>query len=338
MSKKDKKTKEKGKKGDGKVESNEIAEDTIEPFALVDTDSTAVQEITQFQVDDEGELLGDPETYRDVTEYNNEILEDDSKTDSEKLAAGLDLLTRFHAQSNRVWNGIQGAFADYAIEKGKILNILKTLVKEQKGKWEVWASTNIKFMSERTRQNYMRLAERDDAHQYSFLGLERLNLLISVTKDSDSADPIGDLLTKYGIVFDPEQDVVFSEFKSQVDAALAAERIENAKVNVDFNKIAKLVSIGTKIDNSLIKNLARIQKSEGDPNKHLTLLFMNQGSEEALFESEKKVEGFGKLVSRIKSVMDAIMKKTDLLRQVEENLIESLEEKLSQFKEEFNKQ
>jgi len=142
MKKRETKAKTKGNKDDGKVESKQNAEDAIDPFILMDIDSTAVQDICQIQTEDEGSLLGDPELFRDVEDYNEGILKDDSKSDSVKLKSGLDLLTRFHAQSNRMWNGIQGTFADYAIEQGRILNILKDLVKKQKGKWEVWVAEN----------------------------------------------------------------------------------------------------------------------------------------------------------------------------------------------------
>ena len=295
-------------------------------------DSTSVQDIQIVMTGDNGDMLGDSELYVDVGNYNSDILSDESLTNAEKLTAGLDLLERSFVQSNKAWNGVEGVFTDYAIEQGKTLHILKKLVKKDGGKWGVWAAENIKCMSERTRQDYMLLAEREDAHPYSWAGKQRLLLLISATKNMEGDDPIGDLLREYGIEIEVEGEMLLSEFKAQVDAALATSKVRKAGVNVDFEKMKGVIEVGVKTDNQFIKNLDNIQKSGGDPNNHLERLHMNQGQEENIFEPENRYESFVKLAAKMKSTITAMLRHAELAGVIDFAQVQSLEVKLAELK------
>jgi hypothetical protein len=194
-------------------------------------------------------------------------------------------------------------------------------------------------MSESNRQVYMRVGETPGIEKHCYLGIDRLLHLISVTKGSKSEDPIGDFLKEFKLDFDPKQEpkVLLAEFKAQVDSAIFVAKAKKHGVKVDPEGIKKLLEIGVKVDNQILRNLAMIQKNGGDTKKYLETLHLNQGQEEAFLEPEKKIEGFKKLVVRLKATIDFILGKPELLVSVDSETIASLEEKLTALKEKVAK-
>jgi hypothetical protein len=297
------------------------------------TDSTSVNEVKILIAEDKGTLLGDASLVASAESFIASSEADDAKTAGEKLQGGEELLGKVYAQYNRSFNAVEGTFANYAIMMGKMLLVMKKLAKEAGVKWEVWASDHVKYMGEANRQNYMRLAERPDAHPYAFLGIDRLLVLISVTKAITTDDKVSEFLAKYHLEYDPEKETNLLGFKHQVDAAIFAEKAEKAGVKVDLEKVINLLEVGLKLDNSLIRDLAMIQDNGGDPNQHLETLHMNQGQGQDFLEPQKRIEGFNKLVVRIKETIDSIIANPELINSIDSAMIQSLEEKLQTLKE-----
>ena len=324
--------------GNGTEEKvDEITEDVIIDY---DCDSSSVQDITTIMVEDEGDLLGDSGVYDEVKKFLDETAKDDSKTDQEIVDAGVEVLRDFCSQTNKSQHTIDGNFTQYAIQQGQILNTLKRHVQSLDEQWEPWAAENIPFMGERTRQQYMLIARRTDAHKYAFLGKERLLLLISATKPREkNDDPIGDLLTRFEIPFDPKSEAPIAEYKVDVDAALAMMKIgrvgleKELDLDVRFDLIKKLIGVGRKIDSGIIDDLVIIKKSGGDVNKYLTDRYLKGGKEEKTITSARVVTGFPKLVAEVKSTVDYIKENTELVTQIHESQIKALEAHISELKE-----
>jgi hypothetical protein len=97
------------------------------------SDSTALNSITRVIVEDDGGQLGDP----DLLDRLEDFLSGNTKfaTSEEKLQAGQNLLREFFSKSNRSWSGIVGTFTDYAVQMGRLLIKLKSLVKSAGRKW-----------------------------------------------------------------------------------------------------------------------------------------------------------------------------------------------------------
>jgi hypothetical protein len=117
-----------------------------------------------------------------------------------------------------------GNFTDRAIQIGRICLALKKIIKsERRGKWSPWAEKNLPFLEKRNREKFMALAKRSDCCRFSFLGVDRLDVLCSVTKKLGGTDPIGDLLTKYSVSL-PETNDDRDQFKAKIDDIVANER------------------------------------------------------------------------------------------------------------------
>jgi len=178
----------------------------------------------------------------------------------------------------------------------------------------------------------MMIAKRVDCYPYTFVGLDRLEMLCSATKLMKDEDPIGALLRKYKIDFDPEAEDNLQEFKAKIDAAISSERLARKSLTFDFDMIVKLHLTGIDVDNSLIKTLSNIQKCGGDPAKHLNNLILTGGKESAEEDGAKKPEDFGRLANRLIQTIDYIIKgcsrEAGLLELLDKEAYSSLMEKL----------
>lgn len=329
-----KKTKVKGKgnKGEKKAvvstKGKRAKEQEVASIELFGSDSTSVVDVQVLIEEDAGNLLGDKDVFTNMTNFIRDAMKDKSKSDQDKIKEGKALLGKAYACFNQAQHTVEGTFARYAIGLGKVLIILKKLVGRG---WEAWCAENLQFMSESNRQVYMRLAETLGIENHSYLGMERCLHLISVTKDRKSKDPIGDFFKKFDLDFDPKQEPkrLLAEFKTQVDAAIFVAKARSHGVHVDPKGVTKLLEIGVKVDNQILRNLAIIQKNGGDTNKYLDTLHLNQGQEEEFLEPEKRIEGFNKLVVRLKATIDSILENPELLGSVDSGTIQSLEEKIA---------
>jgi len=328
----------KKKKGPWTSKANKLARNQKAAVrSIFGSDSTAVIDIQHVIEGDSGELLGNKDIYANMREFIGGALEDESKTAADKINEGKALLGKAYACFNQAQHTVEGTFAKYSISIGKVLLILKKLVSRG---WEAWCAENLQFMSESNRQVYMRLAETPGIEKHDYLGIERCLHIISVTKDrKDSEDPVGDFLQEFKLDFDPKREpkVLLASFKNDVDAAIFVAKAQKQNVKVEPEGIKKLLEIGVKPDNQILRNLAIIQTNGGDTNKYLETLHLNQGQEKEFLEPEKRIEGFKKLVVRLKATIDSILDTPELLGSVDSETIQSLEEKLVALKEKVAK-
>jgi len=296
-------------------------------------DASSVNEITEIMSEDRGDLLDDDDLRLEVEYFLESRAINESTPVRDRLTIGLNLLGRFFSQTNTRDHAVGGLFCQYAIEQGRILIHLKVWVQSLDLKWELWAADHLKFMGERTRQQYMLMAKRTDVWPYAFLGKERLLLLISATRHTEGEDPAGTLLREFNLIPDPTSEYSISSFKADVDAALAVVRARKAGVNVDYGKIRKLVEIGTEPDSRMIRDMAVIQKNGGSVDKYLDRRFMDQGEDDTdLLDPQMRIEHFVKLSSRIRSTINVILKHSDLASKIDREQVETLEAKVAELK------
>lgn len=295
-------------------------------------DSTAVIDVQNLVEEDKGSLLGDRDLYEQMGDFISNAPGDESRCVEDRINEGKDLLKNGYGRFNLVQHTVEGTFTHYAIRFGKVLNVLKPMV--GKG-WEAWSAQHLAFMSESNRQVYMRLAAIPGIEKHACLGLERCQHIVSVYKDKESEDPIGDFLSGIKIPFDPirEPKALLGEFKTQIDSTIFVAKAKKHGVDVDLKEVKKLLEIGVKADNQLLRNLAMIKSNGGDTSKYLETLHLNQGQEEEFLDSEKRIEGFKKLVVRLNATIDSILANPELLGSVDSETIQSLEEKIAALKE-----
>jgi len=297
------------------------------------SDSTALNAITQIIVEDDGGLLGGAP---DLPERLEGFLNGDTEfaNDKEKLNAAQDLLREFTTNYNRSWSGIVGTFTDYAVQIGRLLHILKSLVKSVLGeKWEVWAGANLKFMTPRTRQSYMQLAKVPGIDNHLHFGIQRLLPLAGATKGAGGDDPIGDFLKKYNLGFDPEAEIDLDAYKDAVDLALDFERLKKADLNVDMEALQMFKADGKKVGASLIETLKIVEKAGGDPNKYLR---EPNDDHDASIDGKKKAQSFQKIAITLAGTIEWLSSHEEFAKDVDVTKIDELVVKLAELKNRIN--
>jgi len=291
------------------------------------SDSTSLCEITSIIVDDEEDYIGDS----DLIDRFDAFLDDEVefRSSKDKLQAGQELLREFFAKHNRAWSGIVGTFADYAVQIGRVLLVLKKLVKACGLMWEPWTAENLKFMAPRTRQRNMQLANVRGIDKHLHFGVERLVLLDGATKGNDGDDPIGDFLTKYNLGFDPAEEINLDAYKDAVDLALDHQRLTNADIDVDIESLKKFKADGKKVGASLINTLEIVKKMGNDPNDYL--LTAHDGDDDAI-NGKKKAQSFQKIAITLAGTIDWISNHEEFVKDVDVAKIDELATKLAALK------
>jgi hypothetical protein len=289
-------------------------------------DSTGLNAITQIIVEDDGDLLGDP----DLIDRLEAFLKGDTKfdTDKKKLQAGQKLLREFYAKHNRAWSGVVGTFTDYAVQIGRLLIVLKALMKACGEKWEPWAAENLKFMAPRTRQANMQLAKVPGIDKHLHFGKERLLLLAAATKGAGGDDPIGEFLKRYNLGFDPAEEIDLDAYKDAVDLALDFERLKKAGLSVDIEALKMFKADGKKVGASLIDTLKIIEKTDGDPNKYLR----DPDDDDDSIEGEKKAQSFQKIAITLAGTIDWLSSHEEFAKDVDVAKIDELAAKLAELR------
>jgi len=309
-----------------------IQEPEIIPQFVADIDTTSVNDIQVLMAEDSGQLLGDTNLYARVEDFMERAGSAEEDTAAQVIGEGVDLLSGFFAQYNRSWHGVEGTFTNYAISLGRVLIHLKALVKRHGGQWGEWATRNITFMSERTRETYMKLAGREDAHPYAYLGKERLLLLIAATKGAEGDDPIGQFLNDSGIHLDVERENSLEQFKVEIDAALASARARKQGVEISVPRSKELLEHNVNVDGRLFRELGIIQKSGGNPDVYLNELLLNRGSRPAEDEPRRRIDSLEKLVAQLSTTIDDVIADENITDLINLTVIQSLEDKLAQLK------
>jgi hypothetical protein len=302
------------------IELVQLAEETL---AYAGYDSTAVIDIA---------FVDSPAVKKENKALDSWMAQcEDPKADRSKvIKSGIELAKKIAKAMNELINFTAKDVAKRAIHLGTIFLHLKELVKGAETPWTVWADENLPFVGERNREKYMRLAKRKDCYPYAFLGVDRLEMLCSATKDSKEEDPIGALLTKYDIPFDEKSEDNMNEFKILIDSALNNEKLLKNGVTADFALVKDLTLNGTAFDKSFLKELKHIQESGGSAEARLKKLSMNNGKDTDEDDGEKRIQDFNTLSNRLIKTIDYIVKDSGQHAKVDQNTFSRLLEKLSE--------
>ena len=302
----------------------QIEEPLSEAMSYMGLDSTAVIDIAF--VDEK------PDRNRNAVAKWFDKIENPTKgkelTKSKINKTGIKLVERLVANSNMQLNLAAKNNAERALFIGTICLKLKEINRGSKTPWGVWAEENLPFLDKRNRQKYMLLAKRADCHPFTYLGIDRMEVLCSMTKTSNEEDPIGALLEKYDIGFDENSEMKMDEFKKAIDAAISNERLIKNGVQVNFNLINNIVNIGINVDKSMIKRLKDVQECGGNPETLLENLALNRGMDDPDPSGEKRLKDFNTLTARLVKTIDYIIRDEDEVANVDIDTFAILFEKL----------
>jgi hypothetical protein len=311
------------------VKVTEFVQPTEETFKYAGFDSTAVIDIA---------FVDSPPIKKEIKALDSWMAQcRDPQIDRSKLIkSGVEFAKKIAKEINELINFTAKDVAKRAIHLGTIFLQLKEMVKGAETAWTVWAEENLPFIGERNREKYMMLAKRKDCYPFAFLGVDRLEMLCSVTKDSKEENPIGTLLTKYDICFDEESEVNMGDFKGLLDSALNNEKLLKNGVTVDFPLVKHLTLNKFDFDKSFLKELKHIQESGGSAEARLRKLSMNNGKETDEDDGEKRIQDFNTLSNRLIKTIDYIVKDSGQHSKVDQNTFTKLLEKLAELQKIVN--
>ncbi len=231
---------------------------TTEFLNYMGIDTTAVIDIRNIEIEDEIDNTVADWISKVAKPKDGQVLDKDAV-----IQEGVGLVRELIAEANKFINLAAKNYAERAIVIGSACNFLKELTRGSDEPWGVWAERNLPFLGKRNRQKFMMIANRPDCHAFTYLGVDRIEVLCSLTKDSKKKAPVSALLKKYSIPFDETSEVNMTEFRNRVDAAISNERLLKKGLKIDFDLVANAINAKVGIDKTLIKKLNDIKDSEG---------------------------------------------------------------------------
>jgi len=247
------------------------------------------------------------------------------------LTEGIEILNKEVALLNSFMSLARRDEAKRAITIGKMLNTLQALTRKAKLKWGAVCAEHITFMSQRNIDLYSRLADRVDAHQYSFLGIDRLDRLCAATANDVGLveDPIGSFMSRHNITFNPEAEFDFDNFGLDVDTALNVDRMTKIGIKgADLALVKENTRKQRKFDGAMLQDLKCIQKSGGDINVHLLNLTLGSESDDTVPEDEKRPKAFNDTSARLLQTIDYIIRHPEQIDKIDSGIFQNLLKKL----------
>jgi hypothetical protein len=246
------------------------------------------------------------------------------------LQTGIERFKEVYADFNTFGHVVGKINTTWAIHLGKFLLGLKVVVKKADELWEPWAEVNLPMIGKRTREKFMNLAKRTDCHRYDFLGVERLDVLCSATREmfaKKEPDPIGSFMQRHGIVFDPTKEFELEAFKIQVDTAINQDRLTAGGLEVDPAIVKTLTVSGKPVNKSLVRKLTDIRDNGGSIAQYMTQLARTAGQKEAEQE-EKHLKDFNHYSNRLIQAIDYVIRNEDQLERINPKSFFHLKRKL----------
>ena len=233
--------------------------------------------------------------------------------------------------ANKETNQAKKNFADRAIDVGLAGLRLKQLNVSSPIPWGVFAEEQMPFLSKRNRQKYMMLAEREDCYTFTFLGVDKLEILCSLTKKSKDENAIGKLLSDYDIPFDETSELDMDTFKKAVNVAIGNERLKKSGIEIAMQVVQDAIKSGNKIDTKLIKRLQDAKNGNGDPAVLLQKI-IDGDDDDNTKTTEKRLQDFNTLGNRLIKTVDYILKDSDKIETTHKETFELLFAKFIELK------
>jgi hypothetical protein len=297
--------------------------------------------------DDEGQMHGEPDLEAQVKAFIDQYK--DKKVDEiENADSVIEELKRLYGSYSILVNKSEaicnGMVTKYRIRQGMLLNIEKKLLRKDGKQWVDHFNQAYGSRYLRSAQDYMNLAKTPNIIRYAVYGKERLMEIKRAIKELEISadDPIAAFLEKYDIPYNPEdsqsEDTMMG-LKVEIDYAIAItkikkiERKKELEFELDFDLLKRLIGLRIKVDNGFLEDLLIIKMAGGDVNRHLEDVYISGGKGHQLLEPIKKVTGFPRLVSDIKTTVEYVSQHNDLADRIESSKIDELEQSIAALKE-----
>ena len=192
----------------------------------------------------------------------------------------------------------------------------------------IYGSSNL-----RSAQDYMRLAKTPNIIRYAVFGKERLiEILRAIASFAMSDDPIGAFLSKYGFTFDPEGETSIDDWRSNIDTAIAMEKIRKVEkkqeldLELSFDEVKKWVNSNGPLDSKVISDMVIIKEADGNVKDYLETSVLANGSQNIQIERVEKKESVQRISKKLKEIVEYYTKDTAALSEINESAITDLQQ------------
>lgn len=307
--------------------------------------------------DDEGKLSGETD-FKDIEDFiqTNKAKTEDQLIEQGLLESGTKLASDFNNKVHMRDAISSGIINKYRLMWGEVLIILKKAFnkKNPKGKWMNYYSENFTKSSLSTAEKYMKLANIPNVIRWSFLGLERLEKIYSVIKDTNymkEPDPVGAFFSDSDIAIN-FYDENLENWRNTIDVAVINKKIanhfdkknkdlpENEKIEntVKYDVIYELISIGKNCDAALINDLYLYAKGGADPNVLLEDRLRCGGGDtdsnsiKGTLKDIKTLEGFPRIISELKTKIGYLRENRALIQKITPQHMDDLQKQVDELK------
>jgi hypothetical protein len=253
------------------------------------------------------------------------------------LEEGVKFSAGMIAESNRLLNLAGKTIADKAIIIGRFAN---TLQKLRKGNtdgilWGDWADGKIP-LSTRVRQKYMLIASRPDCHEFTYLGVDKMALLCSITRGSKDENAIKSMMMKYKIPYDQDNKLTMDKFKKLIEAMINSEQLLKEGITLDFEQVKSAVKAKVKMDAALKKRLKDAKNSGGEPATLLDKIIDGDDNDSKEKSPTERIQDFNTLSERLIKTVTYVIESVrqpdsdELTGQVDKEVFEVLIQKLEE--------
>jgi hypothetical protein len=241
----------------------------------------------------------------------------------------------YQRQINFATNVSNGILVKHQIRLGNIFLYQKRLLKKTNPEmdWTEWFNKTYSSSNLRSAQDYMRLAKTPNIIRYAVFGKERLiEILRAITSFASNDDPIGAFLSKYGFIYDPEGETSMDDWRSNIDAAIAMEKIklaekkEDLNLELSFDEVKKWVSSNGPLDSKVINDMIIIKEADGNVKDYLETSVLANGRQNIQIERSEKKESVQRISKKLKEIVEFYTKDTSALSEINVSAVNDLKQ------------
>ncbi len=279
--------------------------------------------------DDTGQFFGKKELEDEMIEFTNQAKALTRKGSQEAINLLLPQLIAISKSYNRQINLAtsisNGVLVKHQIRLGDIFLYQKRLLKKinPDKNWVEWFNETYTTSNLRSAQDYMRLASTPNIIRYAVFGKERLiEILRAIPSFASSDDPIGAFLSKHGFTYNPEGETSMDNWRSNIDTAIAMEKIRQAEKKEDldlelsFDHVKKLIDNNVPVESKVINNMVIIKEAGGSIAEYIDKSILGKGSQNIQIERVEKQESVQRISKKLKEIVEYYTKDTVALSEI----------------------
>lgn len=300
-------------------------------------DSVSLKQVYLDVSDDQGQFFNNVSLEKTMIDFLGK-----SKTLAKNLSAEalrqllsqlVDVSTAYNRQINLATSVSNGILVKHQIRLGSMFLYQKKLLKkiDPERNWLEWFSDTYGSSNLRSAQDYMRMAGTSNIIRYAVFGKERLIEILRATPSfAASDDPIGAFLAKYKFTFDPEKENFMEDWRSNIDSAIAMEKIrqvekkEDIELGLIFEKVKQLIDGNTPVNNKMINDLIIIKEAGGNIDEYIEASILGNGSKNIQVERSEKQESVHRISKMLKELVEFYTKDTGALSEINETTVNEL--------------